>query len=594
MRSVKQIGITQNVDWSQLSPTKRATIYLPELYKKANPQFPWVQQIKNLGKVLTTPSIGVQNFGLDNANGEYIFHIGDMISPTSNDKELPPRKGKSMFRVETLIGHGSFGQVLRCLNLADHSSVAVKVIKNQPAYTKQAQLEKQILQMIKQADPNDEKHCLGFIESFMFHDHVCIVTELLGDDLYSLIKEGKYRGFSLDLTSSVVSQLLEVCAMISGMGIIHCDLKPENILVDRCLPAVKVIDFGSSVFEKKTLYSYIQSRYYRSPEVIVGTKYTSQIDMWSIGCIAAELFLGRPIFPGSSEYDQLARITQMIGHIPQEMICIGRNRRKYFVEENISGSTQTQWRLMIPQEYQATNDKAKPHKNHLFVKETVERTIDAYAQQLLRENELSQRGRADRRPFIDFLNRILVIDPRHRMTPRQALSHPFITGAPFTDRWVPPLDLQFSVHSGEPDQRTAPTEPDNSKSKRKHFSFRNPFTEVLAKITAPFTRRDSGSKDPQQSSSQSRQPPTAPPSTSDPPLPPPPDPTLPDQPPSTTTTDPPLPLPDATNTLPPDPDTPHNPSTATHQHPPVLLPPPPLSHAAQYQPPQPPPPMPKD
>lgn len=79
----------------------------------------------------------------------------------------------------------------------------------------------------------------------------------------------------------------------------HCDLKPENILLkqpDRS--AVKVIDFGSSCLEDETRYTYIQSRFYRAPEVILGLPYGTPIDMWSLGCILAELYTGCPIFPG--------------------------------------------------------------------------------------------------------------------------------------------------------------------------------------------------------------------------------------------------------------------------------------------------------
>lgn len=80
-------------------------------------------------------------------------------------------------------------------------------------------------------------------------------------------------------------------------------------------PTIKVIDFGSACHEVQTMYTYIQSRFYRSPEVLVGLPYTSAIDMWSLGCIATELFLGLPLFPGSSEYNQMSRIVEMLGWV---------------------------------------------------------------------------------------------------------------------------------------------------------------------------------------------------------------------------------------------------------------------------------------
>jgi dual specificity protein kinase YAK1 len=76
---------------------------------------------------------------------------------------------------------------------------------------------------------------------------------------------------------------------------------------------VKVVDFGSACMEQETTYSYIQSRFYRSPEILLGLPYSSAIDMWSVGCICGELFLGLPLFPGCNEYDQVARIIEMMG-----------------------------------------------------------------------------------------------------------------------------------------------------------------------------------------------------------------------------------------------------------------------------------------
>ena len=78
-------------------------------------------------------------------------------------------------------------------------------------------------------------------------------------------------------------------------------------------PQIKVIDFGSACHERQTVYTYIQSRFYRSPEVLLGLSYTAAIDMWSLGCIAVELFLGLPLFPGTSEYNQICRIVDMLG-----------------------------------------------------------------------------------------------------------------------------------------------------------------------------------------------------------------------------------------------------------------------------------------
>ena len=113
-------------------------------------------------------------------------------------------------------------------------------------------------------------------------------------------------------------QVLEAMVVLRKDRVIHCDLKPENILlVNNTGLEVKVIDFGSACFEEKTVYSYIQSRFYRSPEVLMGHNYNGMVDMWSLGCVTAELFLGLPLFPGASDYDMLKRIEEFIG-LPSE------------------------------------------------------------------------------------------------------------------------------------------------------------------------------------------------------------------------------------------------------------------------------------
>ena len=98
-------------------------------------------------------------------------------------------------------------------------------------------------------------------------------------------------------------------------SLIHCDLKPENILLkspDKS--GIKVIDFGSSCFANERIYTYIQSRFYRAPEIILGIPYTTAIDMWSLGCMfAGMIFRKEPFFHGHDNYDQLVKIVKVLG-----------------------------------------------------------------------------------------------------------------------------------------------------------------------------------------------------------------------------------------------------------------------------------------
>jgi serine/threonine protein kinase len=120
-------------------------------------------------------------------------------------------------------------------------------------------------------------------------------------------------------------------SFLKRVGVIHCDLKPENILfTDDKSENVKIIDFGSSCFSYKTGFSYVQSRYYRAPEIVLGLPYTQAADMWSFGCILAELTTGRPLFPALDENELLELFIMMIGLPPREMIDKAKKKNKFF------------------------------------------------------------------------------------------------------------------------------------------------------------------------------------------------------------------------------------------------------------------------
>ncbi len=116
-----------------------------------------------------------------------------------------------------------------------------------------------------------------------------------------------------------------LCALNSmkRRNIIHCDLKPENILlVSPESTAIKVIDLGTACYENKIVWTYIQSRYYRAPEVMLGIPYTSAIDMWSLGCVVYELYKGKPLFAGENEVEQMALIIQHRGVPPSHVLMV--------------------------------------------------------------------------------------------------------------------------------------------------------------------------------------------------------------------------------------------------------------------------------
>merc|ERR1719334_2008934 len=141
----------------------------------------------------------------------------------------------------------------------------------------------------------------------------------------------RFQRFEQKLVCNFSHSILLALNTLSKIGIIHGDLKPENILLRQFgKSALKVIDFGSACYEDSVLYSYVQSRFYRAPEVILGVRYGCQIDMWSLGCIVAELLTGVPLLPGEDEEDQLALTMELLGHPPSSLITKATRRRVFF------------------------------------------------------------------------------------------------------------------------------------------------------------------------------------------------------------------------------------------------------------------------
>lgn len=168
----------------------------------------------------------------------------------------------------------------------------------------------------------------------MHRGHQCLVFEMLSYNLYDLLRHTHFRGVSLNLIRKFARQILKCLGFLSlcDISVIHCDLKPENILLRHPKrSAIKIIDFGSSCRTHQRMYSYIQSRFYRSPEVLLGCSYSTEIDMWSLGCILVEMHTGEPLFPGTDEKDQVVKICEVLGLPPVAMLQAGAKSMKHFM-----------------------------------------------------------------------------------------------------------------------------------------------------------------------------------------------------------------------------------------------------------------------
>uniref|UniRef100_A0A1B0CCC7 non-specific serine/threonine protein kinase n=2 Tax=Lutzomyia longipalpis TaxID=7200 RepID=A0A1B0CCC7_LUTLO len=332
----------------------------------------------------------------------------------------------AQYEVLEFLGRGTFGQVVKCWKKGTSEIVAIKILKNHPSYARQGQIEVSILSRLSQENA-DEFNFVRAFECFQHKNHTCLVFEMLEQNLYDFLKHNKFSPLPLKYIRPILQQVLTALLKLKQLGLIHADLKPENImLVDpvRQPYRVKVIDFGSASHVSKTVCNtYLQSRYYRAPEIILGLPFCEAIDMWSLGCVVAELFLGWPLYPGSSEYDQIRYISQTQGLPTEHMLNSASKTAKFFYRD--VDSTYPFWRLKTPEEHEAeTNTRSKEARKYIFNClddiGQVNVPTDLEGGQLLAE-------KTDRREFIDLLKRMLTIDQERRITPAEALNHAFTT-----------------------------------------------------------------------------------------------------------------------------------------------------------------------
>ncbi|KAK3611033.1 hypothetical protein CHS0354_022001 [Potamilus streckersoni] len=367
----------------------------------------------NTNNTTTTTS---KNTSSSNSEGDYTLVQHEVLYSMTN-----------AYEVLEFLGRGTFGQVVKCWKKGTNEIVAIKILKNHPSYARQGQIEVSILSRLSQENADDFNFVRAY-ECFTHKNHTCLVFEMLEQNLYDFLKQNKFQPLPLKYIRPITQQVLTALLKLKNLGLIHADLKPENImLVDpvRFPYRVKVIDFGSASHVSKAVCStYLQSRYYRAPEILLGLPFCEAIDMWSLGCVIAELFLGWPLYPGSSEYDQIRYISQTQGLPAEHMLSNATKTTRFFIREN-TDSNYPFWRLKTPEEHEAeTKIKSKEARKYIFncLDDMAQINVptDLEGSELLAE-------KVDRREFIDLLKRMLTLDQERRITPGEALNHHFIT-----------------------------------------------------------------------------------------------------------------------------------------------------------------------
>mmetsp|Transcript_1363 Transcript_1363/g.2598 ORF Transcript_1363/g.2598 Transcript_1363/m.2598 type:complete len:635 (-) Transcript_1363:231-2135(-) len=311
------------------------------------------------------------------------------------------------YKIDKEIGKGSFGKVVRAFDTVDKEWVAIKIVKKKTAFLRQAETEIKILQALQEQKLGEEAPKVVRMKNFFKHEkHQCLVFELLYRNLYELLIDTQYKGVSLNLVRKFGKQILQTLGFLRRRSVIHCDLKPENVLMRlKNRSHIKVIDFGSACFASEKAFTYIQSRFYRAPEVLLGIEYSFPIDMWSLGCMLVEMHTGKPLFPGRNEQDQMCKQVEVLGMPPDWMIETGKYGIKHFTKQRDHQSGQIQW--VSP---------AQPRK-----------LTFAKIMEEARRLNTGKRGHSDLdyARFENLLKGMLAYDWRERINPDDALRHSF-------------------------------------------------------------------------------------------------------------------------------------------------------------------------
>ncbi|KAJ9512538.1 hypothetical protein QJQ45_018951 [Haematococcus lacustris] len=346
--------------------------------------------------------------------------------------------------VVDFLGSAAFSRAVQALDTKTGMLVCLKIIKNNKDYLDQSLDEIKLLKYVNDHDPNDTAGVVRLYDFFYYKEHLFLVCELLRANLYEFQKYNRESGeapyFSnariqriarqvgysavvlpvptiashtshtphtlpliMTLTSTYPSglpvhadmQVLVALAYVHSLGLIHSDLKPENILIksySRC--EVKVIDLGSSCFVTDQLSSYVQSRSYRAPEVILGLPYDHKVDVWSLGCILAELSSGLVLFQNDSLASLLARLEGILGPVPEWMLRKGRYASRFYTR-----------------------------RGQLYERNAA---TERYEILLPKRTSLRHRAPDADEGLLSFMAYLLHIDPNKRPTASEALQHPWL------------------------------------------------------------------------------------------------------------------------------------------------------------------------
>merc|ERR1719348_322298 len=348
----------------------------------------------------------------DDDDGHLSYKLGDIIENETHK-----------YKILATLGEGTFGKVVKVKELNTDQVLALKIIKNVDKYREAAKLEVNVLEKLQEKDPQGKHLCAKMTSWFNYWGHMCLIFELLGLSVFDFLKENNYHPYPLEQVRHIIYQLCHSVKFLHECRLTHTDLKPENILFTSSdweisynarkrkdvrkvkNTEVRLIDFGSATFDWEHHSKVVSTRHYRAPEVILELGWSQPCDVWSIGCIMFELYLGFTLFQTHDNREHLAMMEKILGPLPAGITR--RTKTKYF----------NQGRLVWDEQSSAGK----------YVRENC-KALKKY----------QQSDADDHEQLFDLIQAMLVYDPAERITLDQALRHPFFDKISFVHR----LDLR--------------------------------------------------------------------------------------------------------------------------------------------------------
>ncbi|PGH06094.1 CMGC/CLK protein kinase [Helicocarpus griseus UAMH5409] len=362
-----------------------------------------------------------KNHKVDDDDGHYI------VNP---DSDLTER-----YSIIKLLGQGTFGKVVEAYDKQKKTRCAVKIIRSVQKYRDASRIELRVLSTLASNDKTNRNKCIHLRDCFDFRNHICIVTDLLGQSVFDFLKGNGFVPFPSSQIQSFARQLLTSVAFLHDLNLIHTDLKPENILLvnnryqtftyNRTIPSsshtstrnarqrrvllnseIRLIDFGSATFNDEYHSSVVSTRHYRAPEIILNLGWSFPCDIWSIGCILVEFFTGDALF---QTHDNLEHLAMM------ESVCGGRIEPK-IVKQVMQGGRSG-----------SANSAAKYfNRGKLdYPNQETSKASKKYVRAMKPLHDFIPATTTFNKHFLDLLRRIFVYDPKCRITAKQALKHPW-------------------------------------------------------------------------------------------------------------------------------------------------------------------------